>query len=131
MISRWHYLYRRYLGWLPVQFCMICERAYWAGFPDCWNWQTWRFDWMPWMQDYCCKKCADEDCGLLFGMIRRYDERLKIDQLDYQPDEADYMVYVEGCCPFCGVKLRSREISPGCDESEIYCPECSYTEGIQ
>lgn len=65
MIPRWHYLFRRYLGFLPWQFCMVCGRAYWAGFPGCWNWSTWRFDWMPSMSDYCSKACCDEELDWL------------------------------------------------------------------
>lgn len=50
---------------------------------------------------------------------------------DYEPDEADAMFYEEDACPFCGSKLRSREIAPGCDEAEVYCPECDYVQGIE
>lgn len=53
MITGWRYYWRRYLGWLPVQFCMVCGRWYWGGLP--------RPGWMPWWTDYCSRKCADED----------------------------------------------------------------------
>ena len=65
----WHYWYRLLLGWLPVQFCMICGKPYWGGLPRFWYrkvsthpshrmlmW-TWQASWM----DYCSKKCANED----------------------------------------------------------------------
>lgn len=63
-MNRWRYLYRRYLGWLPVQFCMVCGRAYWGGFP-CFEWdrRTKRpiCTWAAWMMDYCTSECAQED----------------------------------------------------------------------
>jgi hypothetical protein len=56
----WRYYWRRYLGWFPVQFCMVCGRAYWGGLP--------RLHWRPWMMDSCSNKCADEEIdSLLHG----------------------------------------------------------------
>lgn len=54
-----------------------------------------------------------------------------VGEQDDRPDEADFLVYEDGCCVFCGGKLRSREVFAGCDDSEIYCPECGYVEGIE
>lgn len=82
MIPHWHYLYRRFLGFLPIQFCMVCSKPYWAGFPGCWNRHAWRFDWMPSMSDYCSRACCDEDlemCAAMHPEITRHVE-------DNQPD---------------------------------------------
>ena len=61
-VSGWRYYYRRYLGWLPVQFCMVCGRAYWGGWPE-WEFDGWkiRLVWLAWWKDYCSQKCCDED----------------------------------------------------------------------
>jgi hypothetical protein len=53
----WRLWYRRCLGWVPVQFCMVCGRAYWGGLPTA----TWRACWM----DYCSRACADWELGLI------------------------------------------------------------------
>jgi hypothetical protein len=53
MITGWHYYWRRYLGWFPVQFCMMCGKWYWGGLP----WGGWR----AYMKDFCSRDCADED----------------------------------------------------------------------
>ena len=45
-MTGWRYYCRRYLGFLPGQFCVICGRWYWGGLP-------W-FDWMPWYQEDFC-----------------------------------------------------------------------------
>lgn len=58
-MTGWRYYYRRYLGFLPVQFCMVCGRAYWAGWPSFeWEHGCW---FMPWMVDYCSRECCDVD----------------------------------------------------------------------
>lgn len=53
----WRYFWRRYVGWFPIQFCMICGHWYWGGLP-CPGWR-------PWMADYCSRACADEDLSRL------------------------------------------------------------------
>lgn len=50
---------------------------------------------------------------------------------DYEPDEASFLIYEEGHCCFCGAALRSREMFAGCDDAEIYCPDCGYVECIE
>jgi hypothetical protein len=60
MITGWRYLWRKYLGWLPIQFCMVCGGWYWGGFPR-FNFTAPRVQWMPWWQDYCSKECHDID----------------------------------------------------------------------
>lgn len=84
MITRWRYYYRRYLGWLPIQFCMTCGRWYWGGLPRIGiinrpliDWKrdingnpvggkvnvklvigfTWQASW----KEYCSQNCCDED----------------------------------------------------------------------
>lgn len=66
-------------------------------------------------------------------MAADYEPRYQDYEVDtfMGPDEADFMIYDDGCCPFCGASLRSREIAPACDESEIYCPDCGYVDGIE
>lgn len=64
-VDGWRYWYRRYLGWLPVQFCMVCGKPYWGGFPYPSKWLTWPWKWTlqwqaSWM-DYCSRKCCNED----------------------------------------------------------------------
>lgn len=61
-MSRLHYLYRRYFGWLPVQFCMVCGKSYWGGFPQ-WEWREGRIVnvWQAWMMDYCSTECCEFD----------------------------------------------------------------------
>lgn len=79
-ITGWRLYYRRYLGWFPIQFCMVCSKPYWGGFPT-WGWvketyyttsifsntlklthrhklqQTWQASW----REYCSMKCCQED----------------------------------------------------------------------
>lgn len=66
MVTGWRYYWRRYLGWFPIQFCMICGRWYWGGLPR----PAWLFgyarSWMPWWVDYCSRECADEDLSRLW-----------------------------------------------------------------
>lgn len=64
MVSGWRYYWRRYLGWLPVQFCVICGRPYWGGFPypsldQIRAGHFWQ--WLPWWSDYCSQRCAEDD----------------------------------------------------------------------
>lgn len=59
------WMHRRAI-WFPIQFCMICGRPFWAGLPvPKWmpfRWTLFRMDeWMPGWNDYCSKKCCDED----------------------------------------------------------------------
>lgn len=53
MYNRLACFWHRWFGWCPIQFCMICGRCYWGG----WPW----FDWQPSWSDYCSRKCADID----------------------------------------------------------------------
>lgn len=48
--SGWRYLWARYLPWFPIQWCIVCGRAYWGGLPA--------RDWMPVWSDYCSRKCC-------------------------------------------------------------------------
>jgi len=84
MITGWRYWYRRYFGWIPIQFCMVCGKWYWGGLPRWWVIRegfkvtnkahpsypngfktrgvyrirmTWAASWM----DYCSMKCSYED----------------------------------------------------------------------
>lgn len=68
MVTGWRYYYRRYFGWLPVQFCMVCGGWYWGGFPCPAAPRHWRnhfWQWMPAWRDYCSRECADEDLDRL------------------------------------------------------------------
>lgn len=49
----WRYWWRRYLGWMPFQTCMLCGRWFWGGFPTFDGWQAC-------YQDYCSLKCHQE-----------------------------------------------------------------------
>ncbi len=80
-VSGWRYHYRRYLGFMPVQWCMVCGRAYWGGFPRFWlvsrliyigddcittfthKTRRWRLEctWQAWWQDYCSSSCCQKD----------------------------------------------------------------------
>lgn len=65
-VSGWRYRWRRYLGWFPIQFCMVCGKWYWGGFPElARNNGRWRWQWMPWWKDYCSRECSDEDLDSL------------------------------------------------------------------
>lgn len=77
-LNIWHYRWRRYMGWFPIQFCMICGERYWAGFPQ-WDFRHWCWQWLPWWGDYCSKECCDEDlefCAEMFGghRVKKSDE---------------------------------------------------------
>lgn len=81
-ITGWRYAWRHYLGWFPVQFCMVCGKPYWGGLPR-WTrtwvsdrdhrtftpgvntWKAWEPLWLPWWKDYCSRRCADEDLDLI------------------------------------------------------------------
>jgi len=54
------YWWRRYLGWFPVQWCMVCGRPYWGGWPWPFRWPA-AWHWMPWWKDYCSQQCCDID----------------------------------------------------------------------
>lgn len=74
-----HYWYRRLFGWLPVQFCMVCGKPYWGGWPrfhldaetimqpgSKWvGWprsgKRWTCVWQAYWMDYCSKECSDRD----------------------------------------------------------------------
>ena len=80
----WRYYWRRYLGWLPLQWCMWCGRPYWGGWPR-WTvaWVSKTGDdhkawvagknfrraivpmWLPLWKEYCSRKCADADLEML------------------------------------------------------------------
>lgn len=66
MITGWRYYWRRYLGWLPLQWCMVCGDPYWGGFPR-WSIERGRirFQWQACWADYCSHKCCDEDLDRL------------------------------------------------------------------
>ena len=63
--------WRRRFCWFPVQFCMVCGKAYWAGLPrfefenklfaDGSEGSVILVTWMPWWSDYCSRACAGED----------------------------------------------------------------------
>lgn len=57
--SHWLYIkyWRRYLGWCPLQFCMVCGAAHWAGMP---RFSRLSLGWMPWWKEYCSVECCDE-----------------------------------------------------------------------
>lgn len=83
MITGWRYWYRRYFGWVPIQFCMTCGKRYWGGLPRWWLVKkptfvtrgfhiidrsykrvirsTWQAAWM----DYCSMECCDNDPEVL------------------------------------------------------------------
>jgi hypothetical protein len=62
MITGWRYYWRRYLGWVPIQFCCICGKPYWGGFPAFWyRFGKWQWVWMPYWKDYCSTECCEEE----------------------------------------------------------------------
>lgn len=103
MTERFKYFWRRYLGWMPIQFCMVCGKPYWGGLPR-WGWvddffgfesRSFRMTWAAWMQDYCSQECHDVDVNSLHEMSRDFnpdddgctiEEREEYDPLDYADD---------------------------------------------
>lgn len=65
MIDGWRYYWRRCCGLMPVQFCVVCGKWYWAGFPRLW-FDGWT--WQPWWMEYCSRACADEELERLDSM---------------------------------------------------------------
>lgn len=63
----WRYYWRRYLGWFPIQFCMVCGKWYWGGLPEI---EARKVVWLAWWKDYCSTKCADEDTEAVCGPPR-------------------------------------------------------------
>lgn len=57
-IDGWRYWFRRYLGWFPLQPCILCRRWYWGGFP-------WPPGWQASYVEYCSKKCHNDGEGWL------------------------------------------------------------------
>ncbi len=56
--------WKRHCGLIPFQFCMVCGRLYWGG----WPWfsiREWQWQWKPWWGDYCSKSCCDEDMDFI------------------------------------------------------------------
>lgn len=70
----------RHMEWFPIQFCMVCGKLFWAELPrfertyvsidsaDHRNWivgknckKKWVVLWLPGWNDYCSRKCCDED----------------------------------------------------------------------
>lgn len=58
----WKFYWRRYLGWFPIQFCMVCGKPYWGGFPQ-FRFEKWKIVciWMPWWMDFCSTECCDDN----------------------------------------------------------------------
>ncbi len=67
----WKLWWRTWLGWVPLQWCMVCGRPYWGGFPrpafrrigarpvGSLRWiPGLRWQWLPWWKDYCSHRCA-------------------------------------------------------------------------
>lgn len=64
-ITGWKYYYRRYLGWFPVQFCVVCGRPYWGGFPEMEIYLGRLVSkWQAWMMEYCSLECCEKDTDL-------------------------------------------------------------------
>lgn len=80
MVTGWRYWYRRCLTWIPIQFCFVCGKIYWAGLPrwsiewvslDSLDHKQWYPNtncrrrivsrWLPGWKDYCSEECANED----------------------------------------------------------------------
>lgn len=57
---RWRRWWGRYLAGVPVQWCTMCGRAYWGGFP-LWNFRQRRWQWLASYKEFCSRKCADEE----------------------------------------------------------------------
>ena len=57
---KYNFFWRGWLGWLPVQSCLICGKWFWAGVP--WfNFRDLHWQWWPSWSDYCSKSCCDQD----------------------------------------------------------------------
>lgn len=64
IVTGWRYWYRRYLGWIPLQPCLACNRWYWGGLPGCWEWRDRLPEarWWACYKEFCSKRCYDA-CG--------------------------------------------------------------------
>lgn len=70
MVTGWRYYYRRWLGWVPLQFCIACGKPYWGGFPAfgwdrmvVWGRRRLGVQWMPWWREYCSRECSRQEYG--------------------------------------------------------------------
>lgn len=70
MLTGWRLFWLQHLGWMPIQMCYTCGRFFWAGFPGCWDWRKWRFQWMPWMTEFCSKECCDDEMEFVDGLSK-------------------------------------------------------------
>jgi hypothetical protein len=78
LLEKFYYRWRRHVGWFPIQFCMGCHKPYWGGlprysrewvsdkdfkvfFPGKNTRKEWVPRWLPSWQDFCSKKCNDEN----------------------------------------------------------------------
>ena len=94
----------RWRNVIPWRRCLWCRRRFWG-------WPTWC--WIRWgIPEFCSYNCADAE-------------------MDFIDQSCAWAGHDEDCCPFCNSKLRSRQLSASCDESETYCPDCGYSEGIE
>lgn len=94
----WKYYWRRYLGWFPVQFCMVCGHWYWGGFPQ-WSKDIyfgqkdgkphWCCIWQAWMKEYCSRECADIDMESQMEAANEVDDFGGDDDLWDEDDEFD------------------------------------------
>lgn len=64
VLTGWHYWYVRYFGWIPVQFCRVCKRPYWGGWP--------MRGWQASMREYCSKACFDAGAEMDDDDFRRH-----------------------------------------------------------
>lgn len=109
-VSGWRHFYRYYLGWIPVQFCMVCGGAHWAGLPRFWivkkmKWveagdpkfprmQAAKFyhrigwTWLPWWNDYCSQACCDKDADAIaaHGVVKLAVDRALDNHIKNEPE---------------------------------------------
>lgn len=74
-MTGWRYWYRRRLGWIPIQPCMMCGKWYWGSLPRWWFWPSkhhvglerrrWRQTWQASWKEFCSAKCNEESLEML------------------------------------------------------------------
>lgn len=72
-LKPWRYYWRRYLTLVPVQFCFVCGRGFWAGWPAlAWNPDV-GIRLIAGYNDYCSGKCAKEDMEIVDSWGGHFD----------------------------------------------------------
>ena len=135
------YLYdrfwRHWLGWLPVQSCLMCGKWFWAGLP----WfgiRDLQWQWWPAWSDYCSKGCCDEDLDFCDEHFAKHDGDVA-DEVPMLPEGCGYMghdfgaTYLDSEC--FGGQLYDLDNGEGgmLNEPHDYlaCPNCRMEEWLE